>query len=112
MEKKRSVCPVACTLDLIGDKWTLLIIRDLVLGSKYFKDFLASPEGIATNILSNRLTRLTDAGIVDVSDSPDTVGRKIYALTEKGHSLKPILQNIVKWGLNNIEGTSVRLQTQ
>lgn len=110
MKKKRSPCPVACTLDLLGDKWTLLVIRDLALGRKYFKEFLASPERIATNILSDRLSRLTEAGIVELSPSPDTMGRNMYLLTEKGVSLSPVLESIVEWGLKNIEGTSIQLQ--
>ena len=61
---RRSVCPVACTLDLIGDKWTLLVIRDLMSGKSQFKDFLESPEGIATNILTSRLNRLLEHGLV------------------------------------------------
>jgi DNA-binding HxlR family transcriptional regulator len=58
-----SVCPVACTLDLFGDKWTLLIVRDLLSGKSHFKEFLASPEKIATNILAERLARLASNGL-------------------------------------------------
>ena len=60
----RSPCPLACALDLLGDRWTLLVIRDLVLGKSRFKEFVASPEGIPTNILSDRLDRLLTHGIV------------------------------------------------
>ena len=61
---KRSTCPVACTLDILGDKWTLLVIRDLFLGKKTYGDFQSSPEGIPTNILAERLKRLVEKGIV------------------------------------------------
>ena len=109
-KSKRSMCPVACTLDIVGDKWTLLVIRDLVLGRRYFKEFLASPEGIATNILTDRLNRLTKAGIVQAIADPATLGRNQYTLTEKGHDMTPIVQTIADWGLSHIKGTSQRLQ--
>lgn len=109
-KQMRSVCPVACTLDLFGDKWTLLIIRDLYLGRRYFKDFLASPERIATNILSDRLNRLLESDIVCALPDDHTVGRNTYALTEKGQSLIPLLEAIKDWGLANIEGTAVRVK--
>ena len=109
---KRSACPVACALDILGDKWTLLVVRDLVLGRRYFKDFLSSPEGIARNILTERLKRLISAGIVDASPDAGTVGRNAYALTEKGEALLPVLQAMKEWGLKNIKGTSVRLSAQ
>jgi len=105
-QPRRSACPVACTLDLIGDKWTLLIVRDLVLGRQYFKDFLASPERIATNVLTDRLTRLMDAGLVQAYPSEERVGRNAYKLTPKGKSLLPILKAVTDWGLQHIEGTS------
>lgn len=102
MEKRRSPCPLACTLDLIGDRWTLLIIRDLLLGKSQFRHFNASPEGIATNILSNRLGRLVSAGLVE--KSPDG-----YALTARGRTLGPIVQSLARWGLEHIEGTAALL---
>ncbi len=64
MRNRRSNCPVACTLDLVGDRWTLLVVRDLIWGKTRFDEFLASPEGIATNILSSRLRLLEDLGYV------------------------------------------------
>jgi DNA-binding HxlR family transcriptional regulator len=107
---RRSPCPVACTLDLIGDKWTLLIVRDLVLGRQYFKDFLASPERIATNVLTDRLTRLIEAGLVQTCPSEERVGRSAYKLTPKGESLKPVLKAVTDWGLQHIEGTEIRIR--
>jgi DNA-binding HxlR family transcriptional regulator len=107
---KRSVCPVACALDIIGDKWTMLVVRDIFLGRRYFKDFLSSPEGIATNILTERLKRLLDAGVVRALPDEATVGRYRYTLTDKGMALAPVLEAVAQWGLENIRGTSTRLK--
>lgn len=108
MKHARSCCPVACVLDLIGDKWTLLVIRDLFIGCSHFKDFANAPEGIATNILSNRLERLTKGGLVEKYPSQIRAGQKAYRLTEKGKSLGPVLKSVMKWGLENISGTEAR----
>ncbi|MCY2959018.1 MAG: helix-turn-helix domain-containing protein [Planctomycetota bacterium] len=107
---KRSPCPVACTLDLLGDKWTLLVVRDLFCGKSRFRDFLDSPEGIATNILSERLARLTKSGLVETFASPAGQGRAEYRLTKRGKSLGPVLESVKDWGLANIPGTEARLQ--
>ena len=69
--KKRSVCPVACALDVIGDKWTLLVVRDMACGKRHFNDFCRSPERIATNILADRLERLVAHGLVEKHASAD-----------------------------------------
>lgn len=108
-EHRRSVCPVACTLDLLGDKWTLLVVRDLMHGKSHFKEFLASPERIATNILAERLARLTANGLVERYPSSDISGREAYRLTEKGRSLHGVMAQIKSWGLDHIEGTDARL---
>jgi DNA-binding HxlR family transcriptional regulator len=105
---RRSVCPVACALDLIGDRWTLLVVRDLVCGKAHFKEFLDSPEGIATNILADRLAKLHDAGLVERVPAA-AVGRDVYRLTKKGETLQPLLQQITDWGLANLKGTQVRV---
>jgi len=104
---RRSPCPVSCALDLFGDRWTLLVVRDLVLGKTRFKEFTGSPEGIPTNILSERLERLQQGGIVE--QVPATAGgkRMAYALTEKGRSLKPVIKMLRDWGLKWEEGTRV-----
>jgi DNA-binding HxlR family transcriptional regulator len=107
--KRRSPCPVACTLDLIGDKWTLLVIRDMLLGRTQFKEFSASPEKIATNILSDRLSKLVDHGLAERHLSDEFAGRVTYTLTSKGKSLKSILRAVANWGLENVEGTEARL---
>lgn len=106
---RRSSCPVACTLDLLGDRWTLLVVRDLLLGRSHFREFLASPEGIATNILSDRLAKLVEAGVVVTQPSDERAGASAYRLTEKGESLGPLIKQIVKWGLDNLPGTEARL---
>lgn len=105
---RRSPCPVACTLDLVGDRWTMLIVRDMLRGKAYFKEFLASPEKISTNILAERLLRLTESGLAErvASEAP---GRDAYRLTELGASLKPVLEQIARWGLANRPGTQARL---
>ncbi len=102
MDDRRSPCPLSCTLDLIGDKWTLLIVRDLLFGKTYFKDFSASPEGIASNILANRLSRLVQAGLVEKT-------RDAYRLTPRGQTLGPVVQRLAAWGLEHLEGTQALL---
>lgn len=109
-ENRRSVCPVACTLDLFGDKWTLLIVRDLMSGKAHFKEFLASPEKIASNILAERLARLASNGLIERYPSSDIAGREAYRLTEKGRSLRGLMAQIKAWGLDHIDGTDARLQ--
>ena len=107
---KRSVCPVACTLDLLGDKWTLLVVRDLFAGKSHFKEFKASPERIATNILSDRLTRLLDHDLIEQFPSKEYPGRFAYRLTKKGRTLRKPLEAVAQWGLANIAGTEIRVQ--
>lgn len=108
--RRRSVCPVACVLDLIGDRWTLLLIRDLLGGKSRYKELCESPEGIATNILSARLTRLLDHGLIEQFPSPEHPGRYAYRLTDKGLTLEPVLQAIADWGLEHIKGTAIRVR--
>nr|WP_246541376.1 helix-turn-helix domain-containing protein [Collimonas antrihumi] len=98
-------------MDLFGDKWTLLVVRDLMHGKSHFKDFLASPERIATNILAERLARLSANGLVERYSSSDIAGREAYRLTEKGRSLRELMAQIKAWGLDHIDGTDARLQT-
>ncbi len=107
---KRSPCPVACTLDIVGDKWTLLIIRDMIFGRTTFKEFSQSPERIATNILSDRLAKLVQWGLADKVPSDEFPGRDVYQLTKKGKSLKPVLMAMVKWGLENVDGSAQLLK--
>lgn len=108
-ENRRSVCPVACTLDMIGDRWTLLVIRDLMAGKSRYSELARSPEGIATNILADRLTRLQNRGLIEAGVSSTREGSKEYVLTERGRSLLPVLESLRDWGLANIRGTSARI---
>jgi|SRR5579859_1677061 len=96
---RRSPCPVACSLDLFGDRWTLLIVRDLLFGRTRFKDFTASPEGIPTNILADRLERLLAHDVVEQIPAEDGTKRLAYRLTEKGKALGPVLKAMRDWGL-------------
>ncbi len=112
MKQARSCCPVACTLDLLGDKWTLLVVRDLLLGRSHFREFAASPEGIATNILADRLARLVEYGLAEKFSSPVQPGRDAYRLTAQGRTLGPVIKAIVKWGLEQIEGTATMMKAR
>ncbi|MEM8964100.1 MAG: helix-turn-helix domain-containing protein [Acidobacteriota bacterium] len=107
--KRRSPCPVACTLDVIGDKWTLLVVRDLFSGKTQFKELAKSPERIATNILTDRLERLLAYELIERVPSPEHRGRHAYRLTEKGRSLHVPLEAIAEWGLEHLEGTEKRV---
>jgi len=102
---RRSDCPIASTLDLVGDKWSLVIVRDLVTGKRRFGQFLASPEGITTNILSDRLVRLEEGGLIE--RQPYGAGRRRfeYRLTAKGAALVPVLQELCRWGNAHLPGT-------
>lgn len=103
----RSPCPVAATLDLIGDRWTLLIIRDLFAGKSRYRDLAGSPEKIATNILASRLETLQAHGLVHARPSADRAGSSDYTLTPRGRSLLPVLQALRDWGLGHVPGTEV-----
>ncbi|MBN1987548.1 MAG: helix-turn-helix transcriptional regulator [Prolixibacteraceae bacterium] len=99
MKKKRSDCPISCSLDVFGDKWSLLIIRDIMLrGKMSYSEFLESEEKIATNILVNRLKVLEEENILSKSVSPANKSKFIYRLTQKGVDLLPIVIEIMDWG--------------
>jgi DNA-binding HxlR family transcriptional regulator len=96
---RRSICPIASTLDILGDKWTLLIIRDLMFtGKKTYGEFLRSEEKIATNILADRLLILEKNGIVEKMAFPGNKVKNLYRLTPKGVDLMPTLLEMVLWG--------------
>ncbi|WP_372781740.1 winged helix-turn-helix transcriptional regulator [Phenylobacterium sp.] len=101
----RSRCPIASSLDLLGDRWTLVVIRTLMAGATSFSDLLAAPEKIATNVLADRLARLEASGLVSAS-ARRGVGkvRKTYRLTRAGADLLPVLQALSAWGEANIPG--------
>ena len=105
---ERSECPVTNTLDLIGDKWTLLVIRDMLfLKKKSFHEFLKSPEKIATNILTERLKRLEEHEIIEKRPYQKAPVRYEYTLTRRGETLRPLLIEMIRWGNTHIEGTFV-----
>src|SRR6267142_4081284 len=104
----RSDCPISFALDMFGDKWTLLIVRDLVRVKRMtFKDFLGSGEGIATNILSDRLQRLETLGIIskEMSEADKRIAQ--YELTQLGLSLKPVLRALARWSTSHNPGTRI-----
>ncbi|HSE65530.1 MAG TPA: helix-turn-helix domain-containing protein [Gemmatimonadales bacterium] len=98
LAEPRSDCPIAASLDLIGDRWTLLIVRDLFRGKRRFSEFLASAEGIKTNILAQRLKRLEEAGLLERSPYQKHPPRYDYHLTSQGRDLSPVLTAIYGWG--------------
>jgi len=101
----RSDCPLACALDIFGDAWTLLIVRDLFLGRSRYNEFLDAGEGIPTNILVNRLRHLESAGLVYRVLYQERPKRYEYRLTETGRSLGPAIKAIVKWGMEQMPST-------
>jgi DNA-binding HxlR family transcriptional regulator len=103
----RSPCAVACTLDLVGDKWSLLVVRDLLRGNVTYGALQNSPEGIPTNILADRLKRLERDGLIAKSPYQDHPVRYTYQLTEKGKALSDVLLALVRWGKKHIPGTEV-----
>jgi DNA-binding HxlR family transcriptional regulator len=105
--KKRSLCPGACALDLVGDKWTLLVVRDLLRGRHTFKEMLAGGEGIPTNILADRLKKMEAAGLIEAEPYQDKPVRWRYELTEKGRDLGKVLAAVAQWGQKHIPGTRV-----
>lgn len=102
---KRSVCGVACSLDLLGDKWTLLVIRDLLLGKHTYGALQASPEGIPSNILADRLKKLQTEGIIYKTVYQERPRRYTYHLTDKGGDLMPVLRSLVQWANKHVPGT-------
>jgi DNA-binding HxlR family transcriptional regulator len=107
-QSRRSHCPIACSLDLVGDRWTLLVIRDIMfLGKQRYEEFLESPEGISTNILANRLKSLEDMGLIEKQPYSNHSRRMNYRLTELGTSLRPVLKAMIVWGSRNIPDTKI-----
>lgn len=95
---RRSACPLNVSLEILGDRWSLLVIRDLMIrGLRTYKEFLGSDEGIATNILADRLQKLEACGIITPQQDPTDRRKLIYRLTEKGIDLAPVLTELVLW---------------
>ena len=113
--EQRSGCPINLTLEVVGDKWSLLVIRDMMFGNRrHFREFLTrSEEGIASNILADRLKRLVEQGIVSKADDPTHKQKSVYSLTDKGIALLPVLAQMSVWGRKHLpvtEELSIRAQ--
>ena len=106
-EDQRSGCPINLTLEVVGDKWSLLIIRDMMFGNRrHFRELLTkSEEGISSNILADRLKTLLDQGIITWADDPSHKQKGIYSLTEQGIELLPILAQMSGWGFKYLPVT-------
>ena len=99
MTEPRSFCPINLSLEIFGDTWTLLVLRDMMFGGKrHFRELLHSDEKISSNILADRLSRLVEHGILTKADDPTHKQKAIYSLTEKGIALLPIIVQIGAWG--------------
>lgn len=105
---RRSKCPVTFALDQLGDKWSLLIVRDLMFhGKRTYGEFLESGEGIATNVLADRLKRLEAEGIIEKTRDPENRRRVLYNLTDKGFDLAPLLVEMVLWSAKYDADTAI-----
>ncbi|HJT14106.1 MAG TPA: helix-turn-helix domain-containing protein [Dongiaceae bacterium] len=98
-DEHRSGCPINLTLEVLGDKWSLLILRDMMFGRKrHFRELMRSEEGISSNILADRLKRLVEQGLLTKADDPSHKQKAIYSLTEQGIELLPVLAQMAVWG--------------
>ena len=104
MARRRSDCPLNTTLEVLGDRWSLLIVRDLMFkGRTTYKDFLAGGEGIATNVLADRLRRLKVEGLIEKGRDTADARRLIYRLTPRGLALAPVLVEMIVWGARHYD---------
>ena len=113
--EQRSGCPINLTLEVVGDKWSLLVIRDMIFGNRrHFRELLTrSEEGIASNILADRLKRLVEQGIISKAADPTHKQKSVYSLTDKGVELLPVLAQMSVWGRRHLpvtEELSIRAQ--
>ena len=108
----RSACAIANSLDIVGDKWTLLVVRDLLFGKRTYGELLKSPERIPTNILAERLKRLESAGIIVGTPYQQHPVRYAYTLTPKGKDLGSVLLAFVRWAKQHIPGTMTLNESQ
>src|SRR3954447_24985256 len=93
-------CPAARALDVLGERWTLLVVRDLLVGPRRYTDLLEGLPGIGPNVLADRLRHLQDVGIVRRTTLPRPAASTVYELTELGQALRPVVQELTRWGLN------------
>ncbi len=111
MENARSGCPIASTLDLVGDRWSLIILRDMLNGKRRYSEFLASPERITTNVLADRLSQMERFGLLERSAYQSRPKRYEYTPTEMGRALLPLLQQMSLWANHYVPGTLVPPET-
>lgn len=105
--ERRSSCPIAAALDVLGDRWTLLVLRDVILlGKSRFQEFQESPEGISSNTLSERLERLERHGLLVREAYQERPVRYRYVATPKGRDLLPLLREAALWGMRHVPGTA------
>jgi DNA-binding HxlR family transcriptional regulator len=94
----RSTCPISTGLEIVGDRWTLLVIRDMMFaGKRHFREFLQSEEGVSSNVLADRLAMLVERGLVTRADDPAHAQKAIYSLTERGISLLTVVAALSRW---------------
>jgi DNA-binding HxlR family transcriptional regulator len=109
--RRRSQCPINLAVELLGDRWSLLVLRDIMFaGKRHYRELLASDEGISTKVLAERLRALTDAGLLTRSDDPTHKQKAIYSLTERSIALVPVLVQLGVWGHREL-GASDELST-
>lgn len=109
-KNQRSHCGISCALDVLGDKWTLIVVRDIeLLHKKTFKEFVASSERVATNILADRLKKLENYGLIAKKKAPNSLKVNHYSLTEKGLSLIPLLLELQSWAYDCLENATGKI---
>jgi DNA-binding HxlR family transcriptional regulator len=102
---RASTCPINASLEVLGDRWSLLVVRDLMFaGYRTFNEFLHAGEGMATNVLTDRLAKLAEAGIITKRPDPEDGRKWLYGLTQKGVDLAPVLLALSKWGTRHEHG--------
>ena len=99
-------CPIAVALDVLGDRWTLLILRELTMGERRFTDLKAALPGIAPNLLSERLRDLQDEGLVEQRELPPPAARSVYAATSAGREVVPVLRSLARFGAGRLDPPS------
>lgn len=102
-EEHRSLCPINLSVEIFGDRWTLLILRDMIFGGRrHFRELLQSQEGISSNILADRMKMLVEQAVLTKTDDPSHKQKAIYSLTERGIELVPVFAAIGAWGSRNL----------
>lgn len=99
----RQFCPLAYSMDLVGERWTLLIVREMLFGPRRFKDIMKGLPGIGSNLLSNRLKKMEEAGILQKQILPPPAGSTVYGLTPRGEELRPSIAALAEWGLRRMK---------